>query len=283
MPRATQAGRGAGGHPLGDERAGQRSQRRHEALGKDEHVRALRHGWTMGGDRDRQRAGGHGEADEVLRREPQVGRPRDRDALGQTLRRAGSGRSRERCASSSACSAVRQPSSTSRPARASTTARAVPHDPAPTMAARRSGGRPPSHSHWSITQGQIRSVTAPARWRDGDSTAGSAAAVRSARGPCAGGSASRGARARCRCTATGTTGAPVSSASRPTPRLGVPSDPGRTRVPSGKMRTQSPRPRMSRAVRIDSWSPAPRSTGNAPSAFRTQACQRVANSSFLAT
>ena len=42
-------------------------------------------------------------------------------------------------------------------------------------------------------------------------------------------------------TATGTTGAPVSSARRPTPRRGSPSGPGRTRVPSGKTTTQSPR------------------------------------------
>ena len=84
-------------------------------------------------------------------------------------------------------------------------------------------------------------------------------------------------------TATGTTGAPLSSASRPTPRRGWPSEPGRTRVPSGKMRTQSPRARTSRAVSNASSSPAPRSTGNAPSAFSTQPCQRRTNSSFLAT
>ena len=84
-------------------------------------------------------------------------------------------------------------------------------------------------------------------------------------------------------TATGTTGAPVSSARRPTPRLGRPSDPGRTRVPSGKITTQSPRARMDRAVAIMSSSDAPRSTGKAPSALRIHACQRRRNSSFLAT
>ena len=68
-------------------------------------------------------------------------------------------------------------------------------------------------------------------------------------------------------TATGTTGAPVSSARRPTPRLGRPSAPGRMRVPSGKISTMSPRARIARAVAIDSWSDAPRSIGNAPSAL----------------
>ena len=48
------------------------------------------------------------------------------------------------------------------PARASATATAVPQLPPPITAARRSGGRPPSHSHWSITLGQMRSVTAAA-------------------------------------------------------------------------------------------------------------------------
>ena len=50
--------------------------------------------------------------------------------------------------------------------------------------------------------------------------------------------------------ATGTIGAPVSSASRPTPRFGSPSGPGRTRVPSGKMPTAPPRSRITRAVSI---------------------------------
>ena len=84
-------------------------------------------------------------------------------------------------------------------------------------------------------------------------------------------------------TATGTTGAPVSSARRPTPRLGLPSDPGRVRVPSGKISTQSPRARIAVAVSIMLLSPAPRSTGKAPSEFSSQPCQRLANSSFLAT
>ena len=53
------------------------------------------------------------------------------------------------------------------PARASATATAVPQEPPPITAARRSGGRPPSHSHWSITLGQMRSVTAAASWRGG--------------------------------------------------------------------------------------------------------------------
>ena len=46
-------------------------------------------------------------------------------------------------------------------------ARLVPHAPAPMTAARRTRGVPPSHSHCSSTQGQMRSVTAAARWRLG--------------------------------------------------------------------------------------------------------------------
>ncbi len=84
-------------------------------------------------------------------------------------------------------------------------------------------------------------------------------------------------------TATGTTGAPVSSTSRPTPRLGLPSVPGRMRVPSGNIRIESPRSRIALAVSSISWSEAPRSTGKAPSAFSSQATKRLANSSFLAT
>ena len=117
-------------------------------------------------------------------------------------------------------------------------------------AARRIGGMPPSHSHWSITIGQIRSVTAPASDGEASSTFGKL----------------RGRPARTRTLrgrilqplrmssvpmiAIGTTGAPVSSARRPTPRLGRPSEPGRVRVPSGNINTISPRLRIALAVSI---------------------------------
>ena len=163
------------------------------------------------------------------------------------------------------------------------TATAVPHEPAPTTAARRSGGRPPSHSHWSITFGQMRSVTAAASWGEADSTCGKVSG--------------RPTRMRTLCgrmrqplriasvpiTATGTTGAPVSSARRPTPRLGRPSEPGRMRVPSGKISTASPRARIAFAVSSMSASPLPRRTGKAPSALRNQAVRRWRKSSSLAT
>ena len=111
-------------------------------------------------------------------------------------------------------------------------------------AARRSGGRPPSHSHCSITFGQMRSVTAAASCGEAVSTCGKVSG--------------RPTRTRTLCgrmrqplriasvpmMATGTTGAPVSSASRPTPRRGRPSAPGRMRVPSGKISTASPRSRI---------------------------------------
>ena len=83
--------------------------------------------------------------------------------------------------------------------------------------------------------------------------------------------------------ATGTTGAPVSSASRPTPRLGLPSAPGRMRVPSGKISTGSPRSRIALAVSIMSASAAPRRTGKAPSELMNQPNRRFAKSSSLAT
>jgi hypothetical protein len=84
-------------------------------------------------------------------------------------------------------------------------------------------------------------------------------------------------------TAIGTTGAPVSSASRPTPRFGRPSAPGRTRVPSANIRTESPRARIALAVSSMSWSPARRTTGNAPSDDSSHATSRCLNSSCLAT
>ena len=155
--------------------------------------------------------------------------------------------------------------------------------PAPMTAARRSGVAPPSHSHWSITQGQMRSVTATASSREGFSTRGKVSG-RPAR--------MRTLRGRIRqprrtsvvpITATGTTGAPVSSASRPTPRFALPGGPGRTRVPSGKISTQSPRARIAFAVSTMSWSAWPRSTGKAPSELRNHAWTRLRNSSFFAT
>ena len=117
-------------------------------------------------------ADGTAKHDEVVARELEVGGAHDADRLrqldaGQVLVVAAAWRRRWL-----ACSAVRQPRSTSRPARASMTATAVPHEPAPMTAARRSGGRPPSHSHWSITHGQMRSVTAAASVRDGACTCG---------------------------------------------------------------------------------------------------------------
>ena len=163
------------------------------------------------------------------------------------------------------------------------TATLVPHEPAPMTAARRSGGRPPSHSHWSITFGHTRSVTAAASCGEGDSTFGKVSG--------------RPTRIRTLCgrmrqplrtasvpmTATGTIGAPVSSARRPRPRFGRPSAPGRVRVPSGKISTQSPRLRIACAVSSMSASAAPRLTGKAPIEFRYQPIRRWRKSSCLAT
>ena len=148
-------------------------------------------------------------------------------------------------------------------------------------AARRSGGSPPSHSHWSITQGQMRSVTARASAGEAASTSGKLSA-RPARIRTLWGRIRQPRRTdSVPITATGITGTPLSSASRPTPRWARPSAPGRIRVPSGKISTTSPRARIALAVSIDSSSPAPRSTGNAPRAFRSHACQRPAKELLL--
>ena len=84
-------------------------------------------------------------------------------------------------------------------------------------------------------------------------------------------------------TAVGRIGAPVCSASRPTPRFGVARLPLRWRVPSGKMQSVPPRSTTMRAVSIDSSSERPRRIGKAPSRERNQACQGFSNSSTLAT
>ncbi len=84
-------------------------------------------------------------------------------------------------------------------------------------------------------------------------------------------------------TAIGSTAAPVSSASRPTPRLGRPSEPERIRVPSGKMTTVPPRSTTSRAVSIAVSSDWPRRIGKAPSRDRIQPFKGFSNSSTLAT
>ena len=183
----------------------------------------------------------------------------------------------------SACSRVRQPSSTSRPARARRVASAVPIGPAPTTAAVRSAGMPPSHSYWSSTHGQILAVTSLARCAEGCSTRGKVSG-RPQRTRTLHGRMMKPRRARSvPITATGTTGAPVSSARRPTPRFGSPREPRRMRVPSGKIITASPRSTSWRAVSIASSSDSPRRIGNAPSEFRNQPIQRFSNSSRLAT
>ena len=106
------------------------------------------------------------------------------------------------------------------PARASRIDIAVPADPPPTTTALRMAGSPPSHSHWSSTQGQMRAVTSPARCGDGLSTCGKVIG-RPARTLTLTGRKMKPRRARSEpCTAIGTTGTPASSARRPTPRFG---------------------------------------------------------------
>ena len=81
--------------------------------------------------------------------------------------------------------------------------------------------------------------------------------------------------------AHGTIGAPVSSASRPAPRLGAPSPSGsRTRVPSGNSASSPPWRRITRAVSRASWSAWPRRTGKAPRRMRMRP-RLPSNSSLL--
>ena len=164
-------------------------------------------------------------------------------------------------ATAAACSAVRQPSWTSTPPRASSTATAVPQLPAPITAALRIGGRPPSHSHCSSMFGQIRVVTVAASDGDGFSVRGKVsdlpARIRTWRGRIFQPSRTRSDP----CTATGTTAAPDSSASLPTPRWGTASEPRLIRVPSGKMQRTPPRSRIRRDVSSVSPSASPLRTG----------------------
>ena len=130
-------------------------------------------------------------------------------------------------------------------------------EPAPMTLRAGSAASPPSHSHWSITHGQIRAVTAPASGGEGSrpvgKRSGRPARIRTLRGRI------RQPRrtASVPITATGTTGAPVSSAEPPNAAVRLAERPGRVRVPSGKIRTMSPRARIAFAVSIISASPRP--------------------------
>ena len=166
-----------------------------------------------------------------------------------------------RSAIRSALSLVRQPSCTSSPPRASRIAIAVPQLPEPITATLRSGGSPPSHSHCSSMLGQMRAVTVAARAGEGWSVRGKVIG-RPARSFTLRGLI-RHPRRTCSLptTATGTTAAPVSRASRPTPRFGSARDPARILVPSGNMQIAPPRSRIMRDVVIASSSASPRRIG----------------------
>ena len=145
------------------------------------------------------------------------------------------------------------------PARARAAA-AVPIDPAPTTAAVRSGGSPPSHSHWSATQGQMRSVTSPARKgdglvhaREGERRAEAQVHLHRPDPPAAPGvlaAAHRDGHHRSAALERQAAHAAVR----------VPSEPRVMRVPSGKITTTWPRSRSISEVFIDSSSDSPRLT-----------------------
>ena len=270
-----------------DELAGQRAVGGEQALRQDEHADA----------------GGHADARPTRARPRARGRaPPGTRRSTSSQRRSSSGHRRARCRAARRRAGRRRWCGSGRgraPARrcgsragplrrerASSVATAVPQLPAPTTTAWRIGCRPPSHSHCSEMHDQTRlEISCASRLARlaVERTREASARGRSGRSRGAGGCASRGGCPRCRGSRPGRSGAPVSSARRPTPRLGSPSGPGRTRVPSGKMPTAPPRSRITRAVSIASSSDSPRRIGNAPSASRIQAFQRLSNSSIFAT
>ena len=73
----------AGGATLGDERRGQCAQRRHEALGQDEHAGALRNPFAVRGEDARQGPGGDRQADEIRVGQPELGGAHHAHRLGQ--------------------------------------------------------------------------------------------------------------------------------------------------------------------------------------------------------
>ena len=208
-------------HALGDVGGRRGAERRHEALRGHQHGGAVAHARADLADGGGQARARHGEHHEVHAGELDLGHGLHVDGAVELRARAGSA-----CSRASARSALGLGAGAAaelhlrRPARASTIAAAVPIEPAPTTAAVRSGGRPPSHSHWSSTHGQMRSVTSPARNGEGSSTRGKVSG-----GPqrmCTFTGLIRQPLRACSefVTAIGTTGLPLWSARRPTPRLG---------------------------------------------------------------
>ena len=210
-----------------DKRRGQRAQRRHQTLGDDEHAGAAGDPPAVGGDH-RRAAPGPGTARQTM------SWPSGLSSEARSTRTAaGSGHSGQVARRSLALTAasgparrVRQPRSTSKPARARQTARLVPQAPAPMIATRRTGGQaaePLPLQHHARPD--------PVRDRAGQRGRGSATcgkrSARPARMRTLWGRIRQPLRtASVPITATGTTGAPVSSARRPTPRLGLPSASG---------------------------------------------------------
>ena len=240
------AGDGAGADALGDVRGGQwcraaatrpLDERRARRCARPSRAPICAH-------RRRAAPRRHGEDDEVHGRRTRCrASARDLDALGQLDAGQVALVLARRARRASACSAVRQPSCTSRPARASSDGerrahragadhgrgaqRRQPAEPLPLEL--HAGPDPRGH-----LGGEARRRVLHAR--EGERRGRSAGCTLTGPDP----PAAR-ARARCRSRRSGTTGAPVSSASRPTPRLGLPSEPRRMRVPSGKITTASPR------------------------------------------
>ena len=282
--RAAEAGDRPRPHPFADVLGGELALRGDQALGQQQDRGAPADPVGDRADRLRQRLGGDREADQVEAVELDLGGGPDVDRLRQ--RHAG------QVAAVLAAprpapptrSAVRAPSWTSRPPRASRTATAVPQLPAPITAARRIGGRPPRSSHCSCTLGQIRAVTVSASAGEGSSARGKVIAlpsrtltlrgrIRQPRRTCFG--ADHRGRDHRR-AGLQRQAADAALRRRRACRCGSGCPRGRCR------RCRRVRPPC-RAVSIDSSSDSPRRIGKAPSRERSQPCQRRSNSSTLAT
>ena len=222
---------------------GQLAERLDEALGEQQDSRAGADPVAERADDRGQRGRRDGEADEVDAGELDVGGALDGRAPpgsatpGQVVVRSRAWRRSRRPSPRE-----RVPSWTSSPPRASSTATAVPQLPAPITAALRSGGRPPSHSHWSSMFGQIRSVTVAASAGDGCSVRGKVIGAPDAELDLA--RADPPAAAHVLGAVHGDRERPRRRSRAPGGRRrasGVPSEPERIRVPSGKMQTVPPR------------------------------------------
>ena len=245
--RAAEAGDRAGAHPLGDVVGRQQAHRLDQALREEQHRGARADLVGVGADRLRDRLRRHGEADQVAAGQLDVGGLLDLDALGDL--HAG----QVLLVLALALGDL---------GRLGVVAGAELDLEAAAGHQRGDGGAPAAGAdHGGLAQRRQAAQVLPLKLDVrpdplGDGLRrGSATGARSAGRSSALPARRRTLRGRMRqprrtcsvpITATGMTGAPDSSARRPTPRFGRASEPWRMRVPSGKMTTVPPRSTASR-------------------------------------